>query len=490
MGGFELLDLHDFPGQGTALVGVLDPFWDDKGYVTAGEYRRFCDSTVPLARLGGRVFTTGESLAADIEVAHFGPAPIRGAAALWKLAAGSRVIAEGKLPLRDIPIDNGISLGKIGVDLGNVEAPAHCKLTVSVAGFENDWDVWVYPKAGDGPAGASPYQGNSLVTSSLDETARERLRAGGKVLLTIPGGDVCNYGNDPVELGFSSIFWNTAWTRRQAPTTLGILCDPKHPALAEFPTDFHSDCQWWYLIHRAGALRLDLLPPGVTPIVRVIDDWVTARPLGLIVEGKVGSGKIIICGFDLTQGADDPVSRQMRRSLEDYMAGDKFHPAMELTAGEIESLISPLPPPKGLRGVRLIKADSEEENYGAANAIDGAPETMWHTSWEGNPPGFPHWLMIQLDGPRKIAGFTALPRQDGERNGWIKDYAFYASRDGTNWGEAVAQGVFPDNARRKTVKFAAPVEAQFVKLVALSGYANGPWASLAEINLIEGGQEK
>ena len=51
MGGFELLDLHDFPGQGTALVGVLDAFWDSKGYVTAGEFRRFCGSTVPLARL-------------------------------------------------------------------------------------------------------------------------------------------------------------------------------------------------------------------------------------------------------------------------------------------------------------------------------------------------------------------------------------------------------------------------------------------------------
>ncbi len=48
MGGFQLLDLHDFPGQGTALVGVLDPFWEGKGYVTAKEYRRFCYSTVPL----------------------------------------------------------------------------------------------------------------------------------------------------------------------------------------------------------------------------------------------------------------------------------------------------------------------------------------------------------------------------------------------------------------------------------------------------------
>ncbi|MBU6411349.1 MAG: glycoside hydrolase, partial [Verrucomicrobia bacterium] len=48
MGGFELLGLTDFPGQGTALVGVLDPFWDSKDYVTAKEFRRFCNSTVPL----------------------------------------------------------------------------------------------------------------------------------------------------------------------------------------------------------------------------------------------------------------------------------------------------------------------------------------------------------------------------------------------------------------------------------------------------------
>jgi hypothetical protein len=41
--GFQLLDLHDFPGQGTALIGVLDPFWEEKGYVTPQEYSRFCN---------------------------------------------------------------------------------------------------------------------------------------------------------------------------------------------------------------------------------------------------------------------------------------------------------------------------------------------------------------------------------------------------------------------------------------------------------------
>ena len=200
--------------------------------------------------------------------------------------------------------------------------------------FENDWDIWVYPAK---PAIEPPQ--DILVTAQFDDAAQKHLAAGGKVLLTIPGKQVHNFATAPVKLGFSSIFWNTAWTGRQAPTTLGILCDPKHPALAGFPTEFHSNWQWWYLIHRAGALRLDLLPKGTEPIVRVIDDWVTARPLGLVVEGKVGAGKVIICGFDLTRDADDPVSRQMRASLLSYMNSPKFAPKTELKSAEIESLI-------------------------------------------------------------------------------------------------------------------------------------------------------
>jgi hypothetical protein len=337
MGGFELLELQDYPGQGAALCGVLDSFWDDKGYVTAREFRRFCNGTVPLARLSKRVFTTGQKLTAAIEVAHFGAKPVRRAVTDWKLVAdGNKVVAKGELPPKDIPIDNGIPLGDIAVDLKSVPAPAHCRLVVATGGFENDWDVWVYPAEAPALAPAEV-----LVTPGLDQKARTTLLGGGKVLLTIPAKDVRNDDPDPVKLGFSSIFWNTAWTERQAPTTLGILCDPKHPALAAFPTAFHSDWQWWYLIHRAGALPLDRLPRDMEPIVRVIDDWYTARPLGLILEGKVGPGKIVICGFDLTQDADDPVSRQMRRSLEQYMASAKFAPAGEITLEQIQSLIAP-----------------------------------------------------------------------------------------------------------------------------------------------------
>jgi hypothetical protein len=199
---------------------------------------------------------------------------------------------------------------------------------------ENDWDIWVYPaKPATEPAP------DILVTAKFDDAAQAQLAAGGKLLLTIPGKQVRNFDKDPVAPGFSSIFWNTAWTKRQPPTTLGILCDPQHPALAEFPTEFHSNWQWWYLVHRAGALRMDLLPDGVEPIVRVIDDWTTARPLGLVVEVKVGRGSAVICGFDLTEPDLDPVSRQMRTSLLAYMRGKSFAPAITITPTDVRQLL-------------------------------------------------------------------------------------------------------------------------------------------------------
>jgi hypothetical protein len=338
MGGFELLDLHDFPGQGTALVGVLDPFWEEKGYVKPREYRRFCNATVPLARLTRRVFTNGDQLKAQIELAHFGPGPLSNAVVEWKLVEGKTTVrAKGEFPAQTIPVGNAIGVGELSADLQNFETPTRGKLVVRVRGteFENDWDFWVYP-SGPVPAPAPEI----LVTSRFDSTAQAHLRAGGSLLLTLPGQEVGNFSAVPVKLGFSSIFWNTAWTGGQAPTTLGILCDPKHPALAQFPTEFHSNWQWWYLLHRAGALRLDLLPQATKPVVRLIDDWVTARPLGLIVEGRVGAGRIIVCGFDLTRDADDPVSRQMKRSLLGYLGSKRFPSTPEFTPEQIQSLIA------------------------------------------------------------------------------------------------------------------------------------------------------
>jgi hypothetical protein len=333
MGGFQLLQLHDFPGQGTALVGVLDAFFESKGYVTGAEFSRFTNSTVPLARLDKRVFTSDETLTADVEVSHFGPAPLRGTVAGWRLVAdGGAVAASGRLAPRSIPVDGAVPVGRLSIGLAAVPAPARYKLVVGLegTGFENDWDVWVYPPRVEltRPAGV-------VWKTELDEDAAARLRSGETVFLMIPPPRV----KGDVQMGFSSIFWNTAWTWGQAPHTLGILCDPKHPALAMFPTDFHSNWQWWYLVHGAGAMILDGLPPELRPIVQVIDDWFQARRLGLVVEARVGAGKLLVTSLDLER-ADNPVSRQMRASLLRYAGGPEFRPRVELTPEQVRGLMN------------------------------------------------------------------------------------------------------------------------------------------------------
>ncbi|MBI5381429.1 MAG: glycoside hydrolase [Opitutae bacterium] len=339
MGGFQLLDLHDFPGQGTALVGVLDPFWESKGYVTPEEYRRFCNATVPLARLTKRVFTTAEAFSATVEIAHFGAAPLDQAVATWKLVGDDgRTAAHGVLPAKTIPVDNGTQLGSVTADLRNVPAPARYKFVVGLRGteIENDWDVWVYPAQL-----AEPKADDILTIDNLDDRALAQLRRGGKVLLLVPPARVKNAEKNPVLLGFSSIFWNTAWTKRQAPTTLGILCDPQHPALAAFPTDTHSNWQWWYLIHNSAAMMLDNLPADFRPTVQVIDDWFTARKLALAFEAQVEGGRLFVCSVDLQGKLDaDPVRRQFRASVLRYIASDQFRPTTVVTAEHIRQLMN------------------------------------------------------------------------------------------------------------------------------------------------------
>lgn len=496
MGGFELLDLHDFPGQGTALVGVLDPFWEEKGYVTPQEYSRFCNATVPLARLGKRVFTTDEKLEAGIEVAHFGAEPLSKVATICSLVSddGKTVFSRQLQPNKTVPVDNCIALGNVAIDLKDLPAPARYKLVVDIgqiAGFsasptfKNDWDVWVYPPRSH----TQPAQDVKLV-EELNADALAALDAGGKVLLMISPKRVKNAAKDKVVLGFSSIFWNTAWTRRQPPTTLGVLCDPKHPALADFPTDYHSNWQWWYLVSRAGAMIMDGLPRELRPIVHVIDDWFTARKLGLVFEAKLGKGRLLVCSVDLKNDLEEnPVARQMRSSLLRYMASDRFNPKVAVTKEAVARLMISGPGSELARLDAKVWVDCEDDAHGNVkdNAIDGDPETFWHTQWQPSAKPMPHWLVVDLGRELPLTGITYLPRQD-MANGRIAEAEISCSNEPKKWGPPVAKVKWPNSAGRQTVRFDKPVTARYLKLVPKSEVRGQPFVAVAELDIIAGGK--
>lgn len=331
--GFQLLDLHDFPGQGTALVGVVDPFWEEKGYISPEEYRRFCNETVPLARFKKRVFSSNETVEINIEAAHFGEKELPSVVPSWKIVDGEgNEVLSGEFAQTGLTWDNAIQLGSITETLP-VESAEKFSLEVDVAGFSNSWDFWVYPSK------LPEVQEEIMIMQTLNQKALSVLEKGGKVLLSIEKGSVKEGKGGEVGIGFSSIFWNTAWTNGQKPHTLGILCDPDHPALAKFPTEYHSNWQWWDAMSHSNAIIIDDFSTTPDPIVRVIDDWVTNRNLALLFEAKVGNGKLLVSGIDLKTGIDSrPEARQLLYSLKRYMASDQFKPATSLPEGEINDL--------------------------------------------------------------------------------------------------------------------------------------------------------
>jgi len=333
MAGFQLLDLHDFPGQGTALVGVLNAFWEQKGYITPAEYSLFCNSVVPLARIDKLVLNSDEVFKADIEVANYGPIDLKEVEGPIRiLNSESKVESEATWSATAIPTGTNTVVGKIEWPLSQVTKASKFTLEVSVGDRMNRWDFWVYPKVLVAP-GKSEIPAFTSVTPQLIRL----LDQGGSAILSLgPDGVAPDKGGN-IALGFSSIFWNTAWTRGQAPHTLGILCNPKHPALKDFPTEYYSTFQWWDILSQAKPLILDGFNPAPTPIVRVIDDWFTNRSLGLVIEVKVGKGKLIITGTDLIHNLEKrPAARQLLYCLRRYASTPAFQPLIAMSIAEVE----------------------------------------------------------------------------------------------------------------------------------------------------------
>lgn len=338
LAGFQLLDLHDYLGQGTALIGVLDAFWQPKGYVSPAGFRRFSGPIVPLARLTRRTFTTAETLTADVELYHFGAEPIPAATPVWKITDDAgRIVRSGEWPARDIPRGKNIPLGQVSADLSQLPAPAAYRLVVGLqhTRIENDWNFWLYPAVIDPavPAGV-------LVTDRWAD-AEARLAAGGRVLFTPAAPDLDPARSPPMKR--VPVFWNIQMTvrppRNNAPrfdAMLGLLVNPVHAALAEFPTTDACDWQWTPLVDNVRSVNLTGLPPGLKPIVAAIDDWNRNWRLGVIFECRVGPGRLLVSAIPLD--AADAGTRQLRRSLLDYAAGDQFAPTAELTPAQLRQL--------------------------------------------------------------------------------------------------------------------------------------------------------
>ncbi len=326
LSGFQLLDLHDFPGQGTALVGVLNAFWESKGFVSGEEWRMFCREVVPLLWFDKAVYTTNETFKADYGIANYYK-DFKNARIKWKIiGTDGKTVVEDSAQIQQILKGSTSKLGNFTIPLAGLPAPAKYTIELSLGGttYKNHWNIWLYKKE------VESQENDILVTSSFND-AIEALKEGKKVLLSPDIKDISGITGK-----FVPVFWSPVHFPDQ-PGTMGLLMDPKHAAFRDFPTDFYSNWQWWDLCKNSKTVILDNLT--VDPIVTVIDNFFKNRKLGNVFEARVGKGLLVFSSIDIhTYLENRPVARQLKYSLLNYMTSSDFKPGLSITTDDILSL--------------------------------------------------------------------------------------------------------------------------------------------------------
>ena len=385
MSGLALLGLQDFPGQGTALVGMLNSHMKPKPYSFAKpeRFREFFTAQLPLVLLPRYTYENTETLEAEVQVANYGKEPLAGPLRCRLRGDGiviypeenkteSEIVAsgtvktdvdrtedcsgtvsgngreEGSRPVsghgcvadgRDghgtgtginigdnsrvsfgevfCPAGKLTTVGRFSFPLNGITVPARLELEVSIGTVVNHYPVWVYP------AVHPVCPDNVYETFRIDEKAEEVLNVGGTVYLSPPSTKEAL--PDSIQAQFSTDFWSVGTFAGQE-GAMGQLIDDRHPIFRAFPTEFHTNWQWWPMASR----RAVILPKRYEAIVTEMDSYAYLRPMAQLLECRCGRGKLLFSSMGLQNLQEYPEARALLSAIYRYMASEEFTPNQEI----------------------------------------------------------------------------------------------------------------------------------------------------------------
>ena len=353
--GFQLLGMQDFTGQGEAMVGWLDPFYESKGTTRAEEFRKYCAPTVPLLELPGYVFGMSEKPVVKALLHHYGKSDLTDAGVTWCLSGpDGEALDSGSLARRNFTTGAVHDCGVFTPSFAKVKRACQCSLEIRVgdAGLSNSYPIWVFPERAD----VDPK--DVFVTNEWNGATKDKLRQGGKVLLLANGLG----GRAASELAqWQPLYWSVPFFPGQNRDTLGLLVRNGHPAFRGFPTEGFGGWNWFRICQGAKGFDLtDLVPHGFRPMAQPVTDFHLNRRIGSIFEVKAGGGSLLVCGYDLgdERAGRFPEIASLRDSILAYAASPKFAPETGIAIDSLDRIFGdpeqvPVTLPDSFKGADL-----------------------------------------------------------------------------------------------------------------------------------------
>ena len=363
LAGYQLLDIQDFPGQGTALVGILNSHMRSKGVISEEEFRSWNNDVVPLWLADSYTAYTGEKLSSELQISNQSNRSLENALLRWELHDSS-CIKKGQLRIT-APAGQLSSAHPLEISLPDSREAKHYTLKLSIEGTEyrNSYSLWAYPKKAEKPLSASnpfsPSSGIALFTQ-LDEHLIRHLEAGKRAIL-MPDS-LHPYPDQTVGGLFTSDYWNYSMfksisenaNKPVSPGTMGLLINAQHPLFRRFPTQSHSNWQWWPIVRNARPLIANNFAGRLHPIVESIDNVERVHFLPTIFEIKAGKGSLLVCMSDLRNNLQYKENRQLYAALLHYVQSDEFNPTDKLSTEELQQLFTEKAPDKNIKGVKNV----------------------------------------------------------------------------------------------------------------------------------------
>lgn len=358
LAGFEMLDLQDYPGQGTAVVGILNALMQSKGIITPSEFKQWNNDLMPLWEAGTYTWYNDSLFSGKIKISNHSPRVYPHQSILWSLTdEAGNVLNQGKI-VTDVPANSLSEAGGISADMHAITKATQATLSIQLEGteYKNSWPVWIYPRTL--PAKNAANSGVRIF-EQCDKNLTDFVAAGGSAIL-MPKANA--YPQQTVGGLFTTDYWNYSMFKSisenakkpVSPGTMGLLIDNKHPLFSTFPTETHSNWQWWPIVKNSNPLILDDFRTLLHPIVETIDNVERAHFLGLVFECKLGKGKLLVCMADVNQHLEYKENVQFYNAIVNYAASNQFRPTDELTVEQLQTIFNSKTNEKKIEGVKNV----------------------------------------------------------------------------------------------------------------------------------------